>query len=34
MVLAVDQRLTADQRRHAVTKLQRFTDQLHDLHVE
>ena len=34
MALAIDQRLTADQRRHAVTKLQRFTDQLHDLHVE
>ena len=34
MVLAVDQRLTADQRHHAVTKLQRLIDQLHDLHVE
>jgi hypothetical protein len=34
MALAIDQRLTADQRRHAVTKLERLTDQLHDLHVE
>lgn len=34
MVLAIDQQVTADQRRHAVTKLQRFIDQLHDLQVE
>ncbi|MGQ0666058.1 MAG: DUF6279 family lipoprotein [Nitrospiraceae bacterium] len=31
MALAIDQRLTADQRHHAVTKLQRLIDQLHDL---
>lgn len=34
MALAIDQRTTADQRHHAVTKLQRLIDQLHDLHVE
>lgn len=34
MALAIDQRLTADQRHHAVTKLQRFIDQLHDLQAE
>ena len=34
MALAIDQQVTADQRRHAVTKLQRFIDQLHDLQVE
>jgi uncharacterized protein DUF6279 len=32
MALAIDQRGTADQRHHAVTKLQRLIDQLHDLH--
>jgi hypothetical protein len=31
MALAVDQRLTAAQRQHAVTKLQRLIDQLHAL---
>jgi len=34
MALAIDQRATADQRHHAVTKLQRLINQLHDLHVE
>jgi len=34
MALAIDQQVTADQRHHAVTKLQRFIDQLHDLQVE
>jgi uncharacterized protein DUF6279 len=34
MALAIDQRLTADQRYHAVTKLQRLIDQLHDLQAE
>lgn len=34
MALAIDQRVTADQRHHAVTKLQRLIDQLHDLHME
>ena len=34
MALAIDQHLTADQRHHAVTKLQRLIDQLHDLRVE
>ncbi len=34
MALAIDQQVTADQRRHAVTKLQRFIDQLHDLQVK
>jgi hypothetical protein len=34
MALAVDQQVTADQRQHAVTKLQRLIDQLHDLQTE
>ena len=34
MVLAVDQQVTANQRRHAVAKLQRLIDQLHDLQGE
>jgi uncharacterized protein DUF6279 len=34
MALAVDQQVTVDQRRHAVTKLQRLIDQLHELQVE
>jgi hypothetical protein len=34
MALAIDQRLTADQRHHAVTKLQWLIDQVHDLHIE
>ncbi len=34
MALAIDQQVTADQRHHAVTKLQRLIDQLHDLQVE
>jgi Family of unknown function (DUF6279) len=34
MALAVDQQATAGQRRHAVAKLQRLIDQLHDLQVE
>ncbi len=33
MALAVDQHLTADQRRHAVAKLQRLIDQIHELHA-
>lgn len=31
MALAIDQRMTPDQRRHAVAKLQRLIDQIHDL---
>lgn len=31
MALAIDQQVTPDQRRHAVTKLQRLIDQIHDL---
>jgi hypothetical protein len=34
MALAIDQQVTADQRHHAVTKLQRLIDQLHDLQME
>jgi hypothetical protein len=34
MALAIDQLVTADQRHHAVTKLQRLIDQLHDLQAE
>ncbi|MDN5942344.1 MAG: hypothetical protein L0H94_10710, partial [Nitrospira sp.] len=34
MALAIDQQVTADQRHHAVTKLQRLIDQLHDLQRE
>lgn len=34
MALAIDQQVTADQRHHAVTKLQRLIDQLHDLQTE
>ena len=34
MALAIDQQATPDQRRHAVTKLQRLIDQLHDLQSE
>jgi Family of unknown function (DUF6279) len=34
MAVAVDQHVTADQRRHAVAKLQRLIDQLHDLQSE
>lgn len=34
MALAVDQQVTAGQRRHAVVKLQRLIDQLHDLQSE
>jgi hypothetical protein len=34
MALAIDQRLSADQRHHAVTKLQRLIEQLHDLQAE
>lgn len=34
MALAVDQQVTPGQRQHAVTKLQRLIDQLHDLQVE
>jgi hypothetical protein len=34
MALAIDQRLTSDQRRHTVTKLQQLIDQLHDLQAE
>ena len=34
MALAIDQQVTADQRRHAVTKLQGLIDQLHDLQAE
>ncbi|WHZ29881.1 MAG: hypothetical protein OJF51_004683 [Nitrospira sp.] len=31
MALAIDQRMTPDQRRHTVQKLQRLIDQVHDL---
>ncbi|MDC8448735.1 MAG: DUF6279 family lipoprotein [Nitrospira sp.] len=31
MVIAIDQRVTPDQRRHAVAKLQRLIDQIHNL---
>lgn len=31
MVIAIAQRMTPDQRRHAVAKLQRLIDQIHDL---
>jgi hypothetical protein len=34
MALAIDQQVTAGQRRHAVAKLQRLIDQLHDLQGE
>jgi hypothetical protein len=34
MALAIDQRLSTDQRHHAVTKLQQLIDQLHDLQAE
>jgi hypothetical protein len=34
MGLAIDQQVTADQRHHAMTKLQRLIDQLHDLRAE
>jgi hypothetical protein len=34
MALAIDQRLTADQRRHGVKKLQRLIDQLHALQAD
>ena len=34
MAIAVNQQVTVDQRRHAVTKLQRLIDQLHDLQGE
>ena len=34
MALAIDQQVTADQRQHAVTKLQSLIDQLHDLQSE
>jgi hypothetical protein len=34
MALAIDQQVTADQRHHAVTKLQQLIDQLHDLQAE
>lgn len=34
MALAVDQQVTPDQRRHAVAKLQRLIDQLHELQGE
>jgi hypothetical protein len=34
MALAVDQQVTANQRRHAVAKLQRLIDQLRDLQPE
>lgn len=34
MALAIDQRVTAEQRRHALAKLQRLIDQLHDLRAE
>ena len=34
MALAIDQRLTLDQRHHAVTKLQGLIDQLHGLQAE
>jgi hypothetical protein len=31
MALAIDQQATPEQRRHAVAKLQRLIDQIHDL---
>jgi Family of unknown function (DUF6279) len=34
MALAIDRQLTADQRHHAATKLQRLINQLHDLQAE
>jgi hypothetical protein len=34
MALSIDQRVTTDQRHHALTKLQRLIDQLHELRVE
>jgi len=34
MALAIDQQVTAGQRRYAVAKLQRLIDQLHDLQTE
>ncbi|HYM88872.1 MAG TPA: DUF6279 family lipoprotein [Nitrospiraceae bacterium] len=34
MALAIDQQVTPDQRHHAMTKLQRLIDQLHDLQAE
>jgi hypothetical protein len=34
MALAIDQQVTAGQRRHAIAKLQRLIDQLHDLQNE
>jgi hypothetical protein len=34
MALQIDQLLTPDQRHHAVIKLQRLIDQIHDLRVE
>jgi hypothetical protein len=34
MALAIDQQITADQRRHAVNKLQQLINQLHDLQTE
>ena len=34
MALAIDQQVTADQRQHAMTKLQRLIDQLHDLQAK
>jgi hypothetical protein len=34
MALAIDQQITVAQRRHAVAKLQRLIDQLHDLQTE
>ena len=33
MALAVDHRLTPEQRRHGLAKLQRLIDQVHDLHA-
>jgi len=33
IALAIDQHLTSEQRRHAVVKLQRLIDQVHDLQV-
>lgn len=34
MVLAIDQRVTPDQRHHALAKLQRLIEQIHDLGIE
>ena len=34
MALAIDQQVTAGQRHHAVTKLQRLIDQLHDIQAK